>query len=315
MNLIYKALAIYALLLPVSYSYAQTDTLKNDTLKATTPKADTLEEESKSFLKIGVSYLNNSVYLGRPDTVTTPVITPKISYTFKSGIYLLGALDYITNRKNNPIDNGSVEAGYTHSFTDNLEFGASFTKLFYSNASTRVSSSISGILNTYVDYTIANIITPSISISYNFNKGGYGNDLILNPSVSHDFEIESLFGDDDKLTITPQAGLNAGSQNYYAAYLVKKGRLTKKGTAAATAAVNAYNTSLAEFKLLDYEVSMPVEYKTGCFIFNFTPTYAFAQNSLPQNTAAEKLITQNVERSAPYKPSIFYFEVGLTLKF
>ncbi|OCX50823.1 hypothetical protein BEL04_19020 [Mucilaginibacter sp. PPCGB 2223] len=302
MKTIFKPLPLLALIFSFAYASAQTDT------GSVAPP--------KSSLKIGVSYTNNGVYLGRADTITTPSVSPKITYTFKSGIYFSGSMDFVTNRKNNKLDGGSLEAGYDHSFTDDLEGGASFTKMFYNSNSTQVSSSVSSIFNAYVDYDIADVITPALSVNYSFGKnGGAGGDFGINPNISHDFAIDGIFGDDDLLLISPEAGLNAGSQNFYASYLERKGRLTKKGAAAANAAYNNYYSALGQFVLLDYELTAPIEYKTGGLVLSFVPTYAFAQDSLPKGTPAEQAITKTIEASQPFRSSIFYFSVGVSFKF
>lgn len=306
MKTIYKLLPVMALMLRSASMFAQTDTAATvDTTIVMAPK--------KSSFKIGVGYTSNSVYLGRADTITTPSLSPKITYTLKSGIYFSGNLDFITNRKNNKLDGGSLEAGYDHSFTDNFEGGASFTKLFYNGGSTQISSSVSSIFNAYVDYDIADIVTPALSINYSFGKnGGAGGDFCINPNISHDFAVEGIFGDDDLLLISPQAGLNAGSQNFYAGYLERKGKLNRK---AVNAAYNNYFNALGAFTLLDYEVTLPVEYKSRGFVVSFVPSYAFAQDSLPKTTLAEQAITRNIEASQPFRSSIFYFDIALSFKF
>jgi len=62
---------------------------------------------------------------------------------------------------------------------------------------------------------------------------------------------------------------------------------------------------LSKFKLLDYELSAPVEYKTGVLILSFTPTYAIAENKLPPRVTKGMLPGSG----------IFYFEAGAALKF
>jgi hypothetical protein len=302
MKTICKLLPLLALVFLSVAVYAQADT--------------DVAIKPKSYFKLGITYLNNNVYLGRADTITTPSIMPKLSYTFKSGLYLSGGLDYVTNRSTKPLDGGNLEIGYTHSFTDKLEGGVSFTKLFYNSGSTQISSAISSILNAYVDYDIAGIITPALSMSYSIGKtGGTGGDISLNPNISHDFAAEGILGDNDLLIISPTAGLNAGTQNFYAGYLQRKGRLTKKGGAVQNAVYDNYIDALGAFRLLDYELSVPIEYKAGSFIFSFVPIMAFAQDSLPKSTPSEVLITQSIEAGAPYRSSIFYFEAGISFKF
>ncbi len=301
MKINYGLLVAFLLLLfNVTYSYAQRDTIAN------------LLSPKKAYLKLGLNFISNNVYLGRSDTVGTPTLSPSVKYSFKNGLYLSGDLDIITNRPKNKLDGGNVEVGYDYIGDGNLDWGASLTKLFFNANSTQVSSSISSELNAYVDYDLAEIITPLVSISYQIAKSGGTGDILLNPGLSHDFLMKSIFGNDDKLLISPQAGLNAGTQNFYSEYLIRKGKLNRKTVNAAYA---NYDNQLAKFTLLDYEVSIPLVYIAGKFSLTFIPTYAFAQDSLPKSTAAEKLITTAVEKTQPFKTSIFYIETGVSIKF
>jgi len=280
---------------------------------AQTTSVDTigdLKSEKKASFKIGVNYLSNSVYLGRADTVTTSVIEPSLKYTFKSGIYFSGNMQFIPNRATNKLDGGSVGAGYDYDISDNCSGSISFTKMFYNATSTQIGSAIGSTINANIDYDIAEIITPSLSVDYDILKQGFGSDVLVNFGIAHDFAKLGIFGDDDLGIISPTATVNAGTQNFYDAYLtLKKYKLTKKGQAREAAAqklLNGQEAKLARFNLLDYEFSAPVEYKTGKFIFSFTPTYAFAENKLPPR------ITRGL---VDINGGIFFFEVGASVKF
>jgi len=302
-----KLLVICILLLSSLCLYAQTDTTANiiRTLKDTT--ADSLPPK-KAYLKVGIRFLNDNVFVGRTDINPTPTLSAKIDYNLKFGLYLTGTLDAVTNRDKNKLDGGSVEIGYNYTEDDNLEWGISFTKLFFNSTSTRVSSSLSSELNAYIDYDIAEIITPALSVSYNFGKNGNKGDILINPSLSHDFLIESVFGDNDKILISPQVGLNIGSQNFYSEYLVKTDRALRRADA-------AYINALGDTKLLDYEITAPIVYIAGKFSFIFVPTYAFAKDSLPKSTQNEVKQSTAIETIQPFKPSVFYFDVGVSFKF
>jgi hypothetical protein len=269
-----------------------------------------LKSEKKASLKFGINYLSNSVLLGRADTVKTPIIEPEIKYTFKSGIYFSGNLEYIPNRVTNKLDAGSVGAGYDYDITDDISGSISYTKLFYNATSTQIGSAISSTINANMDYDIADIITPSVSIDYNILKQGFGSDVLINFGLAHDFAKEGIFSSDDLGIISPTATVNAGTQNFYDAFLtLKKYKLTKKGQAKEAAAkklLAAQDAKLAKFELLDYEFSVPIEYKTGPVIFSFTPTYAIAENKLPPRITSGMVDTTG---------GIFYFEVGATVKF
>jgi len=280
-------------------AYAQ-----KDTTEVPVPK--------KAYLKLGLNFLSNNVYLGRTDTVNTPTLSPTIKYSFKSGIYLSGAMDIITNKNKNKLDGGNFEFGYDHIGDGDVDWGASFTKLFFNATSTQVDATVSSELNAYIDYDIADVVTASMGVNYEVAKSGFTGDVLLSPSLSHDFLVDGVFGDDDELLISPSATLNAGSQNFYSGYLVRKGKIAAKRV---NAAYDAYSTALGTFTLLDYELSAPISYICGKFTFSFTPTMAFAQNSLPNSTAAEKVITATIEKSQPVRTSEFYVETGISFKF
>ncbi|MDB5133939.1 MAG: hypothetical protein JWP37_542 [Mucilaginibacter sp.] len=247
--------------------------------------------------------------MGRADTVTTPTILPELKYTFKNGVFLSAGADYIPNRLTNRLDGGSLAVGYDYDITDDLSGGISFAKLFYNANSTQIGSSISSTFSANLNYDIATIITPSISVDYNIIKQGFGNDVFVNAGLSHDFAKEGIFGDKDLLIISPTVAVNTGTQNFYDAYLtLKKYKLTAKAVAKEATAkklLAARKVKLSKFDMLDYEFSAPVEYKLGILILSFTPTYAVAKNKLPARITAGMVSG----------PGIFYFETGAALKF
>jgi hypothetical protein len=269
-----------------------------------------LKSEKKASIKFGVNYISNSVYLGRADTVKTPIIEPEIKYTFKNGIYFSGNLEYIPNRVTNRLDAGSIAGGYDFDINTDCSGSVSFTKLFYNATSTQIGSSIGSTINANIDYDIAEIVTPSLSIDYNILKQGFGTDILINAGLAHDFAKEGIFSSNDIGLISPTVTLNAGTQNFYDAYFtLKKYKLTAKGKAKEAAAeklIVKRKAQLSQFNMLDYELSAPVEYKAGPVIFSFTPTYAFAVHNLPPRISSGMVDTSN---------GLFYFEAGVSLKF
>jgi hypothetical protein len=298
MKIIYLPLFAFFLLFITCSAFAQTST------GDITDKSD----KTASF-KFGVSYLSNNVFMGRADTVKTPTVLPVLKYSFKNGIFISAGADYIPNRVTNRLDGGSVAAGYDYDITDDLGGSVSFTKLFYNPNSTQIGSSISSTFSATLDYDIASIITPSVALDYNIIKQGFGNDVFVNVGLGHDFAKEGIFGDKDILIASPTAAINTGTQNFYDAYLtLKKYKLTAKGQAREAAAeklITAQKKKLSKYNILDYELSMPVEYKIGVLILSFTPTYAIAENKLPPRITAGMVSGSG----------IFYFETGASLKF
>ena len=299
---------LFLLLFSAGNAFAQTTTTEDP--EDLLDKLETqLKQDKKASFKIGVNYLSNNVFMGRADTVRTPTILPEIKYIFKNGIYLAATANYIPNRVTNKLDGGSAVFGYDFDITDDFTGGASFTKLFYTANSTQIGSAINSTVNANLSYNIADVITPIVSVDYNFLKQDFGHDIFVNAGISHDFAIDGIFGEKDLLIISPSANLNAGTQNFYDAYFIlKKYKLTKKALAleqAAESLIVKREDQLSKFKLLDYELSAPIEYKTGVLILSFTPTYAIAENKLPPR------VTKGLMPGS----GIFYFEAGVALKF
>jgi hypothetical protein len=296
-NLFYKNLLIL-LFLGISFNgYCQkvTDSTTTDTVKTTSTK--------KSSFKIGADYLNNNVFMGRTGLTTTPIISPDIKYTFKPGIYISGGMDILPDNKKNKLDGGNLTAGYDFDITDDFSGGISYTKMFYNANSTLIGSSITNTFSADLDYEIGDIITPSISANYSLNSGANA-DLFVNAGISHDFILIKPFANNDDFIISPTIATNLGTQNFYDAYIKKKVFKSKK----VGAAVANFEANLSKFETLDYEFSVPLEYKIGHLIFEFIPTYAIVQNGFKSAAVAKAVGLSN-------NSSVFYFETGLSLKF
>jgi hypothetical protein len=273
---------------------------------ADTTKKDTTKYDS--YFKLSADYTSNNVFMGRTPKTTTPIISPEAKYAFSWGLYVSGTADYLPDNKKNNIDGGDATLGYDFDITDNLSGSASYTKLFYNVNSTQVGSSISSDFNASLDYDIGDIITPSITGDYDINKQGINNDEFAGFSLSHDIIFEKLFGDKDLILISPTVGLNAGTQNFYDAYLTRKVLKNAKRTAAQNALIANFEQNVNQFKLLDYELSLPVEYKAGHFILQFTPEYAIAENKFKSAAIAKALGVSD-------ENTVFYFTAGVGWKF
>lgn len=307
MKFFYIPLFILLFLFTSSGAFAQNTTTEDP--EDLLDKLEKAMSEKQASFKVGVNYLSNNVFMGRADTVRTPTIITDVKYTFKNGIYLSGTVNYIPNRVTNKLDGGSASLGYNFDITDNMGGGVSFTQLFYTANSTQIGSAIGSTINANLNYDIESIITPTVSVDYNFLKQGFGHDIFVNAGLSHDFTIDGIFTGNDFFIISPTVSLNAGTQNFYDAYFVlKKYKLTAKALALESAVESLIikrKNQLSQFKMLDYEFSVPVEYKMGALILSFTPTYAMSENKLPPR------VTKGMVNSS----GIFYFEAGVALKF
>ena len=259
------------------------------------------KEEKKSSFKFGVDYINSNVFMGRTDTIAAPIISPSATYTFAFGLFITAAADYIPNRTKNRLDDGNIGIGYNYEITDNWAGSISLTKMFYASTSTQIASSVSSELNGNIQFT-NDYLTPGIALDFAKGKTGKKNDFFINPSLSHDFIIAGLLGETDYLSISPMVSLNAGTQNFYDSYFGKVNKLKHPKNSTELA---AFRKGLTKFRLLDYELSAPVEYSLKPFLISFNPTLAIPENKLPYT----------ITKSQANKSSLFYFDLGLSLKF
>ena len=265
-------------------------------------------EISKSYWEAGISYLSDNIYLGRKDSVRVPYITPSIGYYHKSGLFIDGSLSYLNSQGQSRIDLFLLEAGYTFS-SKKLDGEISLSKDFYAAQSYSVKSEMKGSLDVSFDYDLG-FIKPIVDAGLIFNNKP---DYTLSIGAEHSF-----FAADDNFEITPSFLLNAGTQNYYNSYYTKRKyspkRKIRNGNGGAT--VTAYLPNAAEFKIMDYELNLPIQYSVGNFIFNFSPTLAIPVNpTIVITTVTTATGNSRTKTSTEKLSNSFFWSVGVTYDF
>lgn len=264
---------------------------------------DSLQNEKpKPYFKASIEYLNNSVYLGRKDSVAIPYLTPELSYHFKSGVYLNASLSYLPDESR--IDVSTLGGGYAFS-KKKWDGEITAEKYFYNSQSYNVNAESKGEVSGSIGYDLG-FAEPQLSGFVNFaDKNDYGSSF----SLAHYF---SLFH--DHANLGPTFVINASTQNSYALYYQKrkyaKNRKGKKVNYTITA--NTVNTS--QFKILDYEFSTPLEYEVKRFDFSFTPTVAVPVNpstvilsvKSSNGPSTSRMFTENLSTSFFWSVSIAY---------
>lgn len=267
----------------------------------------TIENSDLSYWEAGISYLSNSTYLGRQDSSKVPYITPTIGYYNKSGLFITGSMSYLNSAAVSRIDLIEFQAGYTlviKKFAGEI----SATKDFYNSQSQNVKSETKGNLNAVASYDLG-FIKPTV-------QGG----IVFNSTDDYNagFGLEhSFFFDDDNFEIAPSFLLNASTQNYYNTYYIKKKYAKKKKNPTGPGTtISAYLPNASEFKIMDYQFSLPMDYSAGKFIFNFTPTLAIPVNpnivttttTLPSGFSSTKTKVEKLS-------NLFFWSVGVTYSF
>lgn len=266
----------------------------------------TTSDPPHSYGKLSISYLSNSVYNGRKDSIPLPYATAAIGYYHKSGLYVTGSLNYLISSTQSRLDLVELTAGYSFS-KGNWDGDFSGYKSFYNNDSKNIRSGIGGGLDGYTSYDIG-FIKPSLQGGLTFGKK---TDYLLGVGLEHGFEFF-----DEKLEITPSFLANAGSNNYYGTYYEYKtfGRRRKSGTYK-TVAVDVSDAS--RFKWQDLEFSLPMVYDAGKFSIGFTPCYAIpvnpAQVSIQATSSTGTVYPKRIIQEK--LSNTFFYTIDLSLKF
>jgi len=261
----------------------------------------------RSYFAAGISYLTNSVYNGRKDSLSTPYLTPTLGYYDKSGFFIDGSASYLSRPGSSRIDLFNIEAGYDF-YLGKFDGEVSANKSFYNSASTNVKSEVTGSLFATGAYDF-DFIKPSIEAGINF---GTQSDYTINFGLEHTFYAAS-----DHLQVTTGFRGNGSTQNYYGSYYNKRKVGGKKKNAGIIYDVTAVVEDASKYKMLDYEFSLPISYTVKKCTFSLVPVYAIPVNPalVTVTLVPEGGGITRTKTSAEVITSSFYCSFGLSYKF
>ncbi len=252
--------------------------------------------KEKSYGLVSTNYYSDIVFLGRKSSSRAPYLSAFAGYFHKSGLFINGGASYLAASGENRIDLFTLTTGYDY-YLKNFSAGIYGTKYFFNNKSNTVKSELSGYVAAYADYDF------DIADVYIDGSAYFSNttDFILSAAVSHTF-----YAVNDNLTITPAVYLNAGTQNYYSNYnnnrKFRRNMMEGGGSSPGTGMMGGGGS----FKVLDYELSVPVSYTLKKLRFSFTPVFA-----IPVNPAT---ITNDQDTYKEELSNSFFWSVGVSYK-
>jgi len=262
----------------------------------------------RSHYEAGLSYQSNDVYLGRKDSTVLPYYIPEFSYYHKTGLYATVSLNYLKNSTSSRLDLVTVEGGYMFE-AGSYEGQFSVSKYFYSTQSTNVASDIKA----------------SLAYQNSFNFGFIKPSFTGTLNIGSKLDFEGLFGLEHcfyflggKGDITPTLAAAGSTQNYYNAYYQNKRYNIKKiqKTEPNVVGVSASVLNASTFKILDFEPTVPINYRMGKCTFNFSPTYAIpvhpaiisTETTMANGTVLSRTRAEKIENT-------FYWTLGFSFLF
>ncbi len=266
----------------------------------------------RSHFQLNATWESNDVYLGRADSTVLPLLTPEISYLFKSGFEIDFSVGFNVGSSCLTLNSWTLDGSYT--FNPGNYSGTATVSVFnYSPNSGSVNASQNGNIE-YSNYYTLPFIQPSLSLTYTFASPNTKADYQVTFALQQEFD----FLNNGNLSITPTATMNASTQQYYNSYYKNK-RFTiprpGKPPLPANVSISGEVLNSEEFQIADYEFSAPVGFTAGKWSFNYTPTYA-----VPVNPPDIKLTTKidNQTSVKTYKETLsnlFYSQLSVTYAF
>ena len=297
-----------------SASYLKdTSLLLKDTLKkAVAANTGDSTPPARSHFQLNLTYESNDVYLGRADSTALPLLTPEISYLFKSGFEIDFSVGFNAAAPCLTLNSWTLDGSYT--FNPGNYSGTATVSVFnYSPNSGSVNAAQKGNIE-YSNYYTLPFIQPTLSLTYTFAAPTTKADYQVTFALQQEFDFLS----NGNLNITPTATMNASTQNYYNSYYKNK-RFTiprhGKPPLPANVSLSGEVLNSGEFQIMDYEFSAPVGFTAGKWSFNYTPTYAMPVNP-PDIKLSVKVNNQTSVKT--YKEQLtnrFYSQVSVTYAF
>jgi hypothetical protein len=267
------------------------------------------DQIKKSYLKIGANYLSNAVYSGRKDSATVSYFRPSIGYYSKSGLFVSSEISLLSNYPGaGRIDELAIETGYNFE-VNKLDGGLYASKYFYSIGSYAVASELIGEFGGYVTYD-PGFLKLGTGTDVLFSTG---TDITVNANISHPFEMSEWKG---SLSVAPTLQAIAGTQTFYRDYYKNRkfsftsGNGKSKGHHINNLTNGSQVISFSsknQFEILDYEMSLPIQFETQRLRIYATPQLALPVN--PSNYMVDEAIqTETLSAS-------LYTEIGIYFKF
>lgn len=244
----------------------------------------------KPVIKMGTFYNNNLHYFGRTDSLQSGAVIPMAELWITPSLYVNAAPVFIHNRQQPLTYAGTVttagiqlnkKKSFTHIFV---------VKPFYRNNSQLPQSVLKA--QAAVNHTWkSSIINITAGADLKFS-----NNTDIGATAGIDHVIRKDFKEGSVLVIDPSVYVYAGTQRFTKTWYEKNNFLFFEGPEREqTEAVN-------KFSVLSYEMSIPVVYVKGKWLFLATPAYVIPQNLVK---------VENRPELSEQGRNLFYITVGV----
>lgn len=247
-------------------------------------KPDSISKKIRAVF-FGLTYGNNSSFLGRYQTEILPYYSADISYKSKTGFWL-SLMGYDIRNDAVFLDEVDAMAGWSMDLSKRVDASIYYTRYFFNGSSGLIKSSVANTAagSLGLDW---GILYTKLTSYYIF---GGANDFFLVLDNSRYIEFPHIFSRDDYISIEPKISVISGTQTFVDTHYVNRGTPLFEHPGNSSAAhgkpmqggpsVTAVESARTTFNILSYEFSLPVAYNTGNFSFELNGRYSIPVNLL-----------------------------------
>lgn len=235
-------------------------------------------------LRAELTYGTNSSFFGRTQLTRYPYMAGELTYTSRYGVWG-SVVSYNLFDTSSFIDETDLSVGWDGDLSKTVDASLSYSRFLFANNSPLVKSSVNNSVDGYVGWDWGYVYS-RLNASYLF---GESNDFFLVLDNSRYFEIDKVFTPEGYVSIEPRLSMMAGTQHFIETSIEQQiqrgnnGNGKGKGKPITTTTVT--ETPTTRFRVLNYELRVPVTYSLGKVSMQAAWRYSIPVNLLPDDVS------------------------------
>ncbi|TGE25263.1 hypothetical protein E5K00_08755 [Hymenobacter aquaticus] len=229
-----------------------------------------------------LTYGTNSSFFGRTQPQRYPFVSGEATYTSKYGVWG-SVVSYNLFDTPSFVDEADLAVGWDGDLSKTVDASLSYSHFLFADDSPLVKSSVNNSLDGYVGWDWGYVYS-RLNAAYLF---GDSNDFFLVLDNSRYFELPHVLTPNDYVSIEPRVSMMAGTQHFVETSIeqqVQRGN-NGKGKGKTTTVTTVVETPMTRFRVLNYELRVPVTYSLGMVSVQAAWRYSIPVNLLPDDVS------------------------------
>ncbi|WP_157807277.1 hypothetical protein [Hymenobacter chitinivorans] len=245
-------------------------------------------DEPRGSFRAELSLGSNSSFFGRTQTTRYPYTAGELSYTSRYGVWG-SVVSYNLFDTSSFIDETDLAVGWDGDLSKTVDASLSYSHFFFAPNSPLIKSSVNNSVDGYLGWDWGYVYS-RLNAAYLF---GDSNDFFLTLDNSRYFEVDKVFTPKAYLAIEPRLSATAGTQHFVETSIeqqILRGNSNGKGKGkggggGTTTVTTTTDTPVTRFRMLSYELRLPLTYHLGAVAVQAAWRYAIPVNLLPDDVS------------------------------